>query len=124
MGKIKRSKNFIVPLVVYPFDIMFSLGETDEQLRKVFAKHGIQERNYFEHELKVGRCSIFPDGSQVVRLRDYPSTNAQYGYLQHEIFHAVANLMEKIGVRLLNDYSDEAYAYLIAYLTKEVYKHL
>lgn len=36
-----RNINFLVPLQVYPFDIMVSIGETDEQLAKSIKKFGL-----------------------------------------------------------------------------------
>lgn len=32
----KKSLNFIVPLVIYPFDVMVSIAETEGQLEKAF----------------------------------------------------------------------------------------
>ena len=40
--------NFIIPLVIYPFDVMFSLGETDERLTKQFKKYNIELDSTFK----------------------------------------------------------------------------
>lgn len=52
-----------------------------------------------------------------------PKSVTDYGTLAHEIFHAVTFILTRIGMSLTNE-SDEAYAYLIGYLTKEIYKHI
>ena len=43
------------------------------------------------------------------------------GIIAHEAFHAVIFLFEKIGIKFSYD-SEEAYAYLIEYLTNEILK--
>lgn len=118
-----KSKNFIIPLVVYPFDIMFSFNETDEQLRKSFKKYKIEESNYFEHSRKPGRCSQFVTGQVVVRLQMMPKTSREYGCLQHEIYHAVNYIMSFIGNKYSED-SEESFAYLIGYITEQCYNKL
>lgn len=120
--KIKKL-NCIIPLVIYPFDIMFSFNQTDDELRKEFKKYMIDESNYFEHPFVKGRCSQFPTGQIIIRLRDYPETNRHYGFLQHEIYHAVNYLMSFIGTKYSDD-SEECYAYLIAYITEQIYGKL
>lgn len=115
--------NFIIPLKIYPFDIMFSFAETDEQLKKTFKKYKIEESNYFEHEFRAGRCSQFVTGQVVIRLRRIPTTNIDYGCLQHEIYHAVNYIMSFIGVKYSED-SEECFAYLIGYITEQCYNKL
>ncbi len=115
--------NFIIPLVIYPFDVMFSLGETDEQLKKQFKKYNIEESNYFEYELQKGRCSQFKTGQVIVRLKHKPKTINDLACLQHEIYHAVNYILSFIGIKYSDD-SEEAYAYLITYLTEQCYKKL
>ena len=48
-----KSKNFIIPLVVYPFDVMVSLGETDEQLKKALSKYNVEWETFMECELPM-----------------------------------------------------------------------
>lgn len=57
----------------------------------------------------------------VIRMANYPITVTDYGILQHEIFHAIDQILKYIGMTLSDD-SDEAYAYLIEYVTREIYK--
>lgn len=121
-----RSLNFIVPLVVYPFDVMISIAETDEQLRKSFKKYSIEEDELWKwpHETAEGRFCLFPTNQGLIRLRRLPKTPQQYGYIQHEIFHYVTSVLDRIGMKLIIQESDEAYAYLIGYLTTEIYKRI
>jgi hypothetical protein len=122
---ISMPKNFIVPLVVYPFDVMVSLGETDKELFDKLRKKGISEDELQEVVLKrttLARYCLFDCGASLIRMRNIPKTNSEYGHLQHEIFHAVSSILWSIGMKLEIKTSDEAYAYLIGYLTQEIYK--
>lgn len=44
-------------------------------------------------------------------------------YISHELFHAVSYVMKTIGMPLEED-SEEAYAYLLGYVTQEFYRQL
>ena len=117
----------VIPLVIYPFDVVFSFGESDKVLlNKV--KHNMSEEDYpiinFKSENNKGRYVMFTNGCSLIRLRNKPSTPKDYGYLQHEIFHAVTYILDKIGMEFKLYSSDEAYTYLIQYLTTEIYKKL
>jgi len=128
---MSKSYNFIVPLVIYDFDIMFSVGESNYQIYKAV-----------EQRLKDEDFKIFQDdemlfkmpettngrtvhnligGQTIIRLRSKPKNPQGYSVLAHEIFHAVDFIMRHIGITLSPD-SDEAYAYLIGYVTREFFK--
>ena len=118
----KQSLNAVIPLVLYPFDLMVSCGQTDDQLKASLKKYGIewQDRLILDcpaHYVRLAR------NQPVIRTANYPITVTDYGILQHEIFHATDQILRYIGINLTDD-SDEAYAYLIEYITREVYKKL
>lgn len=99
---------------------MFSFAQTDDELKGSLKKHKIE----WEDTLKMdcpGMYIRLKRNQPVIRLRDYPITVTDYGVLQHEIFHAVDQILKYIGITLSDD-SDEAYAYLIEYVTREIYK--
>ncbi len=81
-------KNFTIPMVVYPFDLMVSFAESDDRLRRM------------------------------------PDTPVEFGYLQHEIFHYVTFLLDRLGITFCLETSDEAFAYLVGYITTEIYKKI
>lgn len=119
-----KLKNFIISYHVYAYDLMVSLGQTDKELSRDLKKYGME----FNDDLKAGigskgRAMMFNNGATIIRLFEYPTTNEHYATLQHEIFHAVVFLMNKVGMKL-SDKSDEAYAHLIGYLTKEIYNKI
>jgi hypothetical protein len=122
MSKKKKPINFIVPLVVYPFDTIVSIGESDADLRRSLKKRGIAWDDILFYE-GVGRCVLLPNNTVVIRIYRFPFSPADHGTLSHEIFHAVDFILRDIGMSLLKE-SGEAYAYLIGYLTKEIYKKI
>lgn len=120
----RKALNFIVQYKVYPFDVMVSIGETDTDLEKKLVKHVVTDRIDLTHSpTQQGRCIMFTGNQTLIRLYRYPTTASDYGHLQHEIFHAVTFLFDVIGIKLCHD-SDEAFAYLIDYLTANIYERL
>ncbi len=120
----KKSLNVVIPLVVYPFDVMFSFGQTGSQLKRDVEKRGIEwDEKRFTYP-GCGRCETFDSMNHtVIMLYRMPDGDEDYGTLQHEIFHAVYQILKSIGMSLSDD-SEEAYAYLIGYLTEKIYEHL
>lgn len=124
--KKAKSLNFIISCVIYPFDVMFSFGETDEEIIKKLNKYKIDHADapwQFESDSKLGRTCVFDSGQTLVRMPKIPSSSREYGTLQHEIFHAVEFLFERIRIKHSTD-CGEAYAYLIGYLTELVYNQI
>lgn len=121
------SNYFTIPLVVYPFQIIVSINETDDQLWKKLNKLGVDAEEFtkcvFADEASVGSAILFPNSIGLIRLRAKPTSPATKGCLAHEIFHIVVFVMNEVGMTLSTE-SDEAYAYLTGYLTTEIYKKL
>lgn len=122
-----KSKNFIVPLVVYAFEVMVSLNQSENDLRKEMKKYACftPERieSYFEDTVpQLGRATMF-DGQVLIRIMKYPVTNEDYAVIVHEVFHAVCFIFKRVNIKLCPK-SDEAWAYLIEYLTKEIYNKI
>lgn len=122
----KKSHNFIIPFVIYPFDLMCSFGENNIQVEKALRAYNTLddadiEAALFKEESTQGRAVQFSSNQMFLRLRYVPIDPVGFGCLQHEIFHVVNFLMDEIGMKYETGKSDEAYAYLIGYLTKEIY---
>jgi hypothetical protein len=121
-----KALNFIIPLNVYPFDVMVSLGEKDTDLITKLKKMGVDttDKGITDYSPSSrGRCIMFEGGQTLIRIYRYDKSSYFYGYLAHEIFHAVEFIMDHIGMKLVRE-SDEAYAYLISFLTTEIHKRL
>jgi len=119
--------NFIVPLVIYPFDIMFSIGESDKELKSEM-KSRLSKAAYklaTEDDFLFG--SIKGQNAHTLFIRGHCQTivrlglEASSGTIAHEIFHVVDMIFRHINISLTKD-SDEAYAYLIGYITDKYYE--
>jgi hypothetical protein len=122
MKKVKKL-HVIIPLMVYPFDVMVSFGETDEELEPKLEELDIDTKEDSEWKMErtcMGKAIMFPQHQTLIRMKVVPYTCADYGILSHEIFHAVTFVMDRVGIPFQLKATDEAYAYLIDYLTKEI----
>lgn len=124
----KKSQNFIIPLVIYPFDVMVSIEETDAELSKKLQKYITDPKGIGElmnlSSTTQGRCVMLECNQTVIRLKRQLYAHQTYATAAHEIFHATSFILNRIGMKMEIGISDEAYAYLIGYLTKEIFKRL
>lgn len=111
--------------MVYPFDLMISIGESDAKLKKTLSDIGIENEDemWTFSETTKGRFCLFATNQGLIRIKSTPVTNEDYANLQHEIFHYTMHVFDRIGMKWTPK-SDEAYAYLIGYLVKEIYSKL
>lgn len=109
---------------IYPFDIMLAVDESDESLSNVLTQSGIDIDKYpacfLENDTVKGRCVFFEGNQSLLRLRSIPEDIFEYGVLHHEIFHVCAFILFKVGIPLTQE-SEEAYAYLIQFITEKIY---
>ena len=130
MGTRKKKQtniNFIIPLVIYPFEVVVSIAQDNEQLGKVLdTMSNLTEEDIracgYPSEYTKGRAVMFSTNASIIRLKELPQTPADFGTLAHEIFHIVTFIMDRVGMKLAIEVSDEAYSYLIGYLTEQIYK--
>jgi hypothetical protein len=62
-------------------------------------------------------------GQTIIRIPKKPETPQEIGTLSHEIFHGVDFIFRRIGISL-SDNSNEAYAYLIGYVTEQFFNKI
>jgi hypothetical protein len=122
--------NFIIDLCIYPYDIMFSVGESDNQFKRSteavlpdeflpdLSEDGI---SHLDCNCRGRTFHHLIGGQTIIRLPKRPVTAIEIGTLSHEIFHAVDFIFRRINMPL-TDSSCEAYAYCIGYLTENFYR--
>ena len=119
---------FIIPLQIYPFDIMVSIDEKDEVLRNRLIKYGSSIEDCEElmnlSDTVRGRAVMLPSNQTVIRLKMFPKKYDMMSVIAHEVFHATTFILHRIGMKLELFVSDEAYAYLLGYITTEIYKKI
>ena len=114
--------NKIIPIDIYNTDLIFITGTKDDL--KAALEYYLGNKNSKEvytvmteniSNINSGK-STFLNSREIVLWIPNPKDKAT---LAHEIFHTVYYIMEKVGISLCHE-SDEAYAYLIGYITNKV----
>lgn len=62
---------------------------------------------------------MIPSNLSIIRIK--VKDKIPHSVIAHEVFHITTFIMERIGMELIVMKSDEAYAYLIGYLTDKIY---
>jgi hypothetical protein len=128
-------KLFIVPIPLYPCELMVAINHTDAVIISAIKKWK-KLSNARKHELitfiqsDADRQNSFADtirvshsGYILIRVFAPIEKPAHHAYLAHEIFHAVEQIAEHIGMKH-SEKSSEAFAYLIDYITEKIYDRL
>lgn len=106
---------------IYPFDVCISINQSDEEVLKSLENNdGDWSLITNLPETCVARFVMSPSNLTVIRL--FIENTIPHNYIAHEIFHVVTFIMDRVGIKLKLMVSDEAYAYLIGYLTEQIYK--
>lgn len=114
--------NRIIPIDIYNTDMLLVVG-TEEELResleeyleKEDAKDAYNVMAEDISDISLGRSASLSGGQVVLWI---PNKDDK-GTLAHEIFHVVCYVMENVGISLCHE-SNEAYGYLIGYITNKV----
>lgn len=72
---------------------------------------------------EVDGVTLSDGGLIVVWLSCLPTTDEEWSVVHHELFHAAYEVMDWIGIPLTPQ-TEEAYAYMIGYITNEFYKKI
>lgn len=122
-----KSLNFVLGLVIYPFDIMFSFNESDDALLKRLKyqrlnESDLEQMKYLSNTTRA-HYVLFSNHASLIRMKIIPVIPEDFAILQHEIFHAVHFILDFIGMKLTKE-SDEAYSYLTEFITKNIYMEI
>ena len=118
-----KQLNFIIPIEIYPFSIIFSFNQKDKKLKKILKKYKIKCKEECTHKDYDGFFLHFENNITLIRLYFYPETPYHLSVLQHEILHAVFYILKQSGIKLSNK-SEEAYTYLLENITQKVLKKI
>lgn len=123
MSGLLKPKTFLIDYTLYPFHVLVSTDSYENVLKRL-STYDLELDDEDIEALKMdgrARCVMIKDGGTVVRLSNEPDSPEHIGDLVHECFHAVFFLFNRIGISLSRD-SDEAFAYAIEYLAREILK--
>ena len=117
-----KGLNKIIPVDIYNTDLLLVIGTT-EDLENALKEHFGEEEGEKGYalmaedisDISLGRSALLECGAVALWMPDA----SDKATMAHEIFHIATYIMEKVGIRLSHD-SDEAYAYLIGYITRKI----
>lgn len=118
---------FTLDLGVIPFDIRFSFGETDEEVKRFLKRNEIDPSKLAKviYADSAGVAAVFEGESlSIVRLPSVPKTPFEFAALQHEITHMVMLILHQAMETPHNMDTTEIYAYLTDYITEKVYEKI
>lgn len=114
--------NKIISIDIYDRDIMVHFGEKKHlkaKLSKIFGREKSFEIVSMISGEDKGTSLLLPGGQMILYMPNLPKDIKGLSILAHEIFHIANFTLEKAGINLTSD-SDEAYSYLIEFLTKKI----
>ena len=127
------TKNFILQVPPYPVEVMVSINETNDQLIRKVKRWLLNERTKLSFVESIEQDDVKEIGGVVydcagcgtfvLRISDPIKSAESHGCLAHEIFHVVEKVADHIGMKHCSG-SSEAFAYMISYLTENIYKRL
>lgn len=120
-------KRFTISVPIYLIDVIVSFGETDAEVKEYLTSIGLTKKEVKPSMLKDksdGIALMYSNNNLLLRLKKLPETYYYLGVLHHEIFHVVTLIMNKLSMKFELYKSDEAYAYLLEYITVEIYKEI
>lgn len=126
MGKKKEPAICItIPMHLYPFNVVVSIGHTDKQLDTILRRKGvaaIDDRNMALYGIGSAKYCLWPgDNLSLIRLKALPRSANDYGGLMHEILHVVISVLRVVGMQIEEGQgADEAYTYLMSYLVSRI----
>ena len=125
-GRPSKTDNsaFIVPCDIYKTEILFVIESDSKAARDIISKV-LDDTTIIEEDFigNDGMTFTPQSGYIVVWLERKPQTLIQTAILTHELLHVTISILNRVGVSV-SDSSEEAYTYLIQYLTEEFYKHI
>lgn len=119
------NKSFFVNLKVYPVDVLVVFGEEEFLLSRLQSSQCSEWLRWYEEELEAMDQGYVVYSSQgiLLWLRQEPHDQHSMSVLCHEIFHLTVKIMQFIGSDL-SVTSEEAYAYLLQYLSQQIFNKL
>lgn len=117
-------KHFFIDHGTFPFDIAVFIGyEHLEMLKRLEKLTELTEEEKEELEMEgLGRTVMLSGNRTVMQFKNIVCPIKFHGIVNHEIFHAVEFLFDRVGIPHDSSTTSESYAYQGQYLTEKFYK--
>lgn len=124
-----KSQSFEIQLELYHIQLLICINEPVDEIERILDDSGIEKTEYsmmlddFEKSNYSARTRQFTCGKIMIRFCDLELNPRGHSIISHEIFHVVSLSLEWVGIQH-NEYTEEAYAYLLGWMVKEFYEKL
>lgn len=128
-SKTKTKFNFTIEIPIYKQDLAFVFCKGSKGIVKYLDGYLTEEDKKFimDQDYNTTIKGKFLSGGtsnlKIIWMPKAPETHAEYGYLAHEIFHAVSYIAYYVGIGFCDE-SEEAIAYLIGYITEKALENI
>jgi hypothetical protein len=110
----------VIDLGIYPCKVIVCIE--DKQAIKVLEDVVSEsELEIFLSDENPGLTFMFSCGDVAIFIKEKPATAYQFSKLAHEIYHCATYVLNYVGVKHSKK-SDEAFAYLVGFLTEKIYE--
>ena len=118
--------NKLIQNEIYPFQVLVSIGESDQEFLNLLEIHEISDVSndvvtLEKYEPGEGRTELINNCQIIIRLNFNPSSPEDLSIVPHEVLHAVGFICNELNIPF-NDDTEEVYAYLLEFYTKEIFK--
>lgn len=123
MNKVMvKNKPYIINVDLYKHDILVFFGDKNVLIKKLEKYFEYYQIDKFNRCIKTEKgCAYMVDtGQLILYMPNIPKKLDDFVILNHEIFHCTTLILKRIGV-FLSPESEEAYAYLLEYITQKVF---
>lgn len=113
----------IIRVDIYNRDVLVHCGNLKplrRYLSKFLSQDAIKEICDSLRDCKLGKTLQIENSGILVYLPKEPVDAKDMGVMMHELFHAAYFILQKAGIDC-NDSADEAYAYLLQFLSEKVF---
>jgi len=114
----KASKKYFLSLPIFPVDIYLIVTE-DIVSERIKMRDTFGPLSSDAQSTAYSLCA-FDNGN----IGLFINFGTDHGVIAHEIYHLTNRVMEYIGCQHSHKYSEEAYAYLLQWITNWVYSKL
>lgn len=117
--------SFVIKNNIYPFDVLISIGQSDEELRKDIYKCVAEDAEGVDkvlglHRTVRARTVMVSTNQTIIRFIHQP---IRPGTIAHEALHAVDFILWKVGLKYSDD-SAEAFNYLLDYIVQNIHESI
>lgn len=114
-----KAIRFVVDVSIYNTYVIVVIGKS-KYINKYLSKHGFKKIDTSSTEGAAGYTFQLEEGILLWLKQKPPFTAFNIGCLVHEIFHCTEFILSRAGIKLSKK-SDEAYAYLMGYITENIF---